>query len=52
LGAWAISTTRLSSIDFWRAVLGGVLATPLAPVAKDLASAVQAGSKLAQAWQK
>jgi hypothetical protein len=52
LGAWAISPGALSSADFWRAVAGGFLATPLAPVAKDLASAVQAGSKLAQAWNK
>jgi hypothetical protein len=28
--------------DFWRAVLVGVIAVPLAPVAKDLTSAVQA----------
>jgi hypothetical protein len=52
LGAWAISTAPLTSEDAWRAVLGGLLATPLAPVAKDLASAVQAGAKVAQAWQK
>src|SRR5450631_3377377 len=52
LGAWAISPGPLGSADFWRAVAGGFLATPLAPVAKDLASAVQAGSKLAQAWSK
>jgi hypothetical protein len=52
LGAWAISTDRLSSLDAWRAVVGGLLATPLAPVAKDLASAIQQGTKLAQAWKK
>jgi hypothetical protein len=52
LGAWAISTDGLSSLDAWRAVAGGLLATPLAPVAKDLASAIQEGSKLAQAWKK
>jgi hypothetical protein len=52
LGAWAISQDGLSSLDAWRAVLAGLLATPLAPVAKDLASAIQAGTKLAQAWQK
>ena len=34
LGAWAISTQSLSSLDAWRAVFGGLLATPLAPVAK------------------
>jgi hypothetical protein len=52
LGAWAISPNCLSSLDAWRAVVGGILATPLAPVAKDLASAIQQGSKLAQAWKK
>jgi hypothetical protein len=52
LGAWAISTKVLCGFDYLRAVLGGLLATPLAPVAKDLASAVQAGSKLAQSWKK
>lgn len=35
-----------------RAVIGGLLATPLAPIAKDLASAIQQGTKLAQAWKK
>ncbi len=52
LGAWAISTQSLSSLDAWRAVFGGLLATPLAPVAKDVASAIQEGTKLAQAWKK
>ncbi len=52
LGAWAISKGPLGSSDAWRAVVGGLLATPLAPVAKDLASAVQEGTKLAQAWTK
>lgn len=52
LGAWAISPQALSSLDAWRAVIGGLLATPLAPVAKDLASAIQQGTKLAQAWKK
>jgi len=51
LGAWAI-TQSLSSTDAWRAVFGGLLATPLAPVAKDLASAIQEGTKLAQTWKK
>ncbi|HEV2397758.1 MAG TPA: hypothetical protein VGS27_12505 [Candidatus Sulfotelmatobacter sp.] len=35
-----------------RALIGGLLATPLAPIAKDLASAIQEGAKLAQAWKK
>jgi hypothetical protein len=34
------------------AVLAGLLATPLAPVAKDVASAIQAGAKVAQLWKK
>jgi hypothetical protein len=33
------------------AVMVGLLATPLAPIAKDLASAVQAGAKVAQFWK-
>jgi hypothetical protein len=51
-GAWAVTGGSLSSTDEWRAVLGGLLATPLAPIAKDVASAVQQGAKLAQAWKK
>jgi hypothetical protein len=51
LGAWSISTGALCASDFWRAVVGGLLATPLAPVAKDVASAIQAGTKVAQAWK-
>jgi len=34
------------------ATLAGLLATPLAPVAKDLASAIQAGAKVAQFWKR
>lgn len=52
LGAWSIAGNALSSLDVWKAVAGGLLATPLAPMAKDLASAIQAGTKLAQAWTK
>jgi hypothetical protein len=52
LGAWAIEGSHLTSADEWRAVVGGLLATPLAPVAKDLSSAIQAGAKLAQSWKK
>jgi hypothetical protein len=51
LGAWAISSNGLSSADAWRASVAGLLATPLAPVAKDLSSAIQAGAKVAQAWK-
>jgi hypothetical protein len=35
-----------------RALLAGLLATPLAPIAKDLSSAIQAGAKVAQSWNK
>lgn len=52
LGAWSISSNGLSWADAWRAVIAGLVATPLAPVAKDLASAIQAGSKVAQAWKR
>jgi hypothetical protein len=38
--------------EFLRAFLAGLLATPLAPVAKDLSSAIQAGAKVAQSWKK
>lgn len=38
--------------EFWRALIAGLLATPLAPVAKDLSSAIQAGAKVAQSWNK
>jgi len=37
-----------NSGNFWLAVVAGLLATPLAPVVKDVASAVQAGSAVAQ----
>ena len=33
-------------------VIAGLLATPLAPVAKDVASAIQVGAKVAQLWKK
>lgn len=36
---------------FWEAVLIGLIATPLAPVAKDVASAIQAGAGAIQAWR-
>ena len=52
LGAWALANGKLNCTDFWRAAIGGLLATPLAPIAKDLSSAVQEATKLAQAWKK
>lgn len=55
LGAW-ITHDPHSSITLadyvGRAALAGLIATPLAPVAKDLASAVQAGAKAAQLMRK
>lgn len=42
----------LSEAGFWQALMVGLLATPLAPIAKDLSSAVQAGAKAATAWAK
>ena len=55
-GGLAISTHEahayLGSQDMWVALIAGLLATPLAPVSKDLASALQAGVKVAQAVRK
>jgi hypothetical protein len=36
----------------WKAVICGLLATPLAPVAKDLSTAIQAGAKVGQFLKK
>jgi hypothetical protein len=47
LGAWAISSVGFGWDGFWKALVIGLLASPLAPVAKDLASAIQAGSGVA-----
>jgi len=38
--------------EFWQAVIVGLLATPLAPVSKDLANALGAGVKALQAARK
>jgi hypothetical protein len=51
-GAWALDGSGLTYAEVWKALLGGLLATPLAPVAKDLSSSIQAGAKLAQSWKK
>jgi hypothetical protein len=51
IGAYALNGA-LTWSDGVKAAIGGLLATPLAPVAKDLSSAIQAGSKVAQAWKK
>ena len=55
-GGWAVVGTEagpyFGSAMVWRAALCGLLAIPLAPVAKDLTSALQAGVKVAQAVRK
>jgi hypothetical protein len=55
-GGWAIKETAAAvyfgSADMWQAALCGLLAIPLAPISKDLASALQAGVKVAQAVRK
>jgi hypothetical protein len=52
LGAWAIDGKGFDAHEALKALAGGLLATPLAPVAKDLSSTIQAGAKLAQSWKK
>ncbi|PWT79270.1 MAG: hypothetical protein C5B58_13980 [Acidobacteria bacterium] len=52
LGAWAVDGNAFNWRDAIKALAGGLLATPLAPVAKDVASTIQAGAKLAQFWKK
>lgn len=56
IGGFAITTqpaiSYLLSSEIWRAFLAGILATPLAPISKDLASALSAGVKVAQAIRK
>jgi hypothetical protein len=37
-------------ITVWQAVLLGLIATPIAPVAKDVASAVTAAVQAVQTW--
>ncbi len=52
LGGWAISglsyAVYIQSDLFYEALVAGLVATPLAPVAKDLSSAVQAATKTAK----
>jgi hypothetical protein len=50
--AWWSTWFLYGKEEFALATVAGLLATPLAPVAKDLASAVQAGAKLAQFWKQ
>jgi hypothetical protein len=52
VGLFAINPEGATLRDFSLAFLCGVLATPLAPIAKDVASALQAGVKVAQAIKK
>jgi hypothetical protein len=55
-GGLAISTKTPASFlwspDMWQSLLAGLLATPLAPISKDLASALAAGVKAAQAIRR
>jgi hypothetical protein len=56
VGGWAVAggpaADYFGSGMVWKAVLCGLLAIPLAPISKDLASALQAGVKVAQAVRK
>jgi hypothetical protein len=56
LGGLAVSAnpaaTYFWSAEMGRAVLCGLLATPLAPIAKDIASALAAGVKVAQTFKR
>jgi hypothetical protein len=55
-GGFVVSSSGLAqyvgSKEMWIAFLCGLLATPLAPISKDLASALQAGVKLAQTLKR
>jgi hypothetical protein len=51
-GAYAANGGSWVQAFSWRTVVIGLVATPLAPVAKDVASAVQAGAKVAQLWKR
>lgn len=56
LGGFAVTDSTLSiylsGAEVWKFVLCGLLATPLAPVAKDLANGLAAGVKVAQAVKR
>lgn len=55
-GGWAVAggaaADYFGSGMVWKALLCGLLAIPLAPISKDLTSALQAGVKVAQAVRK
>jgi hypothetical protein len=53
IGGWAMEGNPFwHSHDVLKAIAAGLLACPLAPVAKDLSSAIQAGAQLAQEYIK
>jgi hypothetical protein len=54
VGGWVVADGKdfLGTKDMGIAFLCGLLATPLAPISKDLASALQAGVKMAQGVRK
>jgi hypothetical protein len=56
LGGWAVADAApadyFGSANMWISGICGLLATPLAPIAKDLTSALTAGVKLAQTLKK
>jgi hypothetical protein len=56
VGGWTVASSEgapfLGTPDMAIAVLCGLLAVPFAPIAKDLASALQAGVKVAQTVRK
>lgn len=51
IAAWALHDKDIPGL-YTKALLAGLLATPLAPIAKDVSSAVQAGAKAVQAFKK
>lgn len=54
LGGWSLEPVPAYwlSPEMWKAVLVGFLAVPMAPISKDLASALSAGVKAAQAVKR
>lgn len=56
LGGWTLHSAHapdyLGSNDMWLAILAGILATPLAPIAKDVASALSTAVNTMQAIKK
>lgn len=53
LGGWSMAKTDYwGTADMWQAVLIGILATPLAPIAKDISSALATAVNTLQAVKK